>query len=184
MAAVEFALIAPTLIVLVMGVVELAFRFRAKEEATRYVHEVSDLLSREDTLTTQDLKDLYTAAPCMMMGVDTASRVDMDISSVGYGAAPSLTPRVYWRRVAGTSVNFNVTDLAGMGNASETVIRVGIRYRYTSPISSLFGGPTLSLVQEAITRPRQLRVIPVDSNTDENGVAQTFTANSGTPPCT
>jgi len=34
-AATEFALIAPALIFLVMGVFELSFRFRAAEEATR-----------------------------------------------------------------------------------------------------------------------------------------------------
>jgi Flp pilus assembly protein TadG len=184
MAAVEFALIAPTLIVLVMGVMELAFRFRAKEEATRYVHVIADLLSRETSLTTQELRDLYTAAPCMMKPLETASRVDVDISSVGYGAAPTLTPRIYWRRVAGSNVNFTVGNLADMGAASETVVRVGVRYRYSSPISSLFGGPNLSLEEEAITRPRETRIIPIDTHTDENGVIQTFTANAGPALCT
>ena len=184
MAAVEFALLAPTLIVLVMGVMELAFRFRAREQTTRYVHELSDLLSRELSLTTQNLRDLYTATPCMMKPLATSSRVDMDISSIGYGAAPGLTPRVYWRRVAGSSVNFNTSSVAGMGAASETVIRVGLRYRYTSPISSLFGGPDISLTGEAIARPRQVRVIPIDAHEDENGVIQTFAANTGSAPCT
>ncbi len=36
-AATEFALIAPALIFLIMGVFEMSFRFRASEEATRYV---------------------------------------------------------------------------------------------------------------------------------------------------
>ena len=184
MAAVEFALIAPTLIVLVMGVMELAFRFRAKEHTTRYVHELSDLLSRQESLTTQDLRDLYTAAPCMMKPLDTSSRVDIDISSIGYGAAPNLTPRIYWRRVAGANVNFLTSNMDGMGAASETVIRVGVRYHYSSPISSLFGGPNVSLVEEAVTRPRQIRIIPIDAHNDENGVIQTFTANSGPAPCT
>jgi Flp pilus assembly protein TadG len=41
-AAAEFALIAPALIFLIMGVFEMSFRFRASEEATRYVHQVAD----------------------------------------------------------------------------------------------------------------------------------------------
>lgn len=183
MAAVEFALIAPTLIMLVMGVLELTFRFRAKEEATRYVHEISDLIARDDTWTTQDLRNLYTAAPCMMKPLDTTSRLDIDISSIGYGTDVNRTPRVYWRRIAGTAVNFDTASVAGMGASNETVIRVGVRYRYTSPISSLFGGPNLALDEEAVTRPRDTRVIRIDNQADENGVPQTFTANGGAPPC-
>jgi hypothetical protein len=145
---------------------------------------VSDLLSRETTLTTQDLRDLYTAAPCMMKPLDTATRVDLDISSAGYGAAPTYTPRVFWRRVAGSAVIFDTSTIAGMGAATDTVIRVGVRYRYSSPISSLFGGPNLTLEEEAITRPRQTRIITIDAHTDENGVSQTFSANGGPAPCT
>jgi len=182
MAAVEFALIAPTLIVLVMGVLELSFRFRAKEEATRYVHVVSDLLAREETLTTQNLKDLYSAAPCMMKPLDTASRLDLDISSITYGSDVNHTPSVAWRRVAGTQINFTPTDYSAMGGALETVIRVGVRYQYTSPISSLFGGPNLSLTGEAITRPRETRVITMDGLTSQAGIT-TFTANTGPAPC-
>jgi Flp pilus assembly protein TadG len=45
-AAAEFALIAPALIFLIMGVFEMSFRFRASEEATRYVHQIADIVSR------------------------------------------------------------------------------------------------------------------------------------------
>jgi Flp pilus assembly protein TadG len=174
MAAVEFALIAPALIFLVIGVMEMAFRFRAKEEAVRYVHQVADLISRENNLTTAQLKQIYDASIYMMKPLETTSRLDLDVSSVGYGAAPALTPSIMWRRVSGTAVPFTVTDTNGMGGANETVIRVGVRYRYTSPISSLFGGANMSIEEEAISRPREQRVIPVDSHTNENGVITYF----------
>jgi Flp pilus assembly protein TadG len=55
-AAAEFALIAPALIFLIMGVFEMSFRFRASEEATRYVHQVADLVSRESIITSDYVK--------------------------------------------------------------------------------------------------------------------------------
>ena len=66
MAAVEFALIAPTLIVLFMGVLEMTFRFRANEEATRYVHQAADLISREAEHTNSSLLEIYGASVYMM----------------------------------------------------------------------------------------------------------------------
>ena len=51
---------------------------------------------------TQNLRDIYSAAPCMMKPLDTATRVDLDIASIGYGSDVNHTPRVYWRRVAGS----------------------------------------------------------------------------------
>ena len=74
-AATEFALIAPALIFLVMGVFELSFRFRAAEEATRYVHQVADLISRETTLTTGGLEEIRDASIFMMNPLDTTGRV-------------------------------------------------------------------------------------------------------------
>ena len=65
-AAVEFAFIAPALIFLVMGVLEMSFRFRASEEATRYVHQVADLIGREKDMTTEQLGKIYAAAVHMM----------------------------------------------------------------------------------------------------------------------
>jgi Flp pilus assembly protein TadG len=174
MAAVEFALIAPALIFLVIGVIEMAFRFRAKEEATRYVHQVSDLISRENTLTTANLNEIYSAAVYMMKPLDTTTRLDLDIASIGYGTDINKTPRIYWRRVAGSQVPLTLANTNGMGGSNETVIRVAVRYRYTSPISSLFGGPNVNVIGEAIARPREVRVISVDGHTDENGVVVTF----------
>ena len=177
MAAVEFAMIAPALMLLVVGVMEMTFRFRAKEEATRYVHQVADLIARGGAnITTADLTTLYDASVNMMKPVETTSRVDIDIASIVYGSDANLTPRIAWRRIKGTGgqIALNTSSAAGMGGANETVIRVAVRYRYSSPLTTLFGGPNVSIEEEAIARPREVRVIRVDGITAENTAAVPF----------
>jgi Flp pilus assembly protein TadG len=173
-AATEFALIAPALIVMVMGVLEMSMRFRAVEEASRYVHQVADLISREDTLTTAALNEIYDASTEMMKPLDTTDNLDLDVSSVIF-RTNAATPSIAWRRVAGEAISFNAEEAAGMGAENETVLRVGIRYRYESVLSSMFGGGTVNIEREAFARPREERIIRIDGAAEDNGgEARTF----------
>ncbi len=172
-AAVEFALIAPALIFLVMGVFEMSFRFRASEEATRYVHEVADLVSRETELTSDKLEDIYNAATHMMTPLETTDMLDLDISSIGF-VGDDADPDLLWRRVAGGAVDFDLNDASGMGVEDESVIRVGIRYTYESVLTSLFGGPVMAIEKEAFARPRVERLIEMDGDTDDGGSISYF----------
>lgn len=175
-AAVEFAFIAPTLIFLVMGVLEMSFRFRAGDEATRYVHQVADLIARDDAIKQSELASLYGAAPHMMKPLETTDALDLDITSVGFEGDP-VTPKVYWRRVGGTAVDFDITETEDMGVKDETVIRVGVRYRYESVLSKLFGGSTLSIERQAFTRPRVDRIVTIDGQSQDDGTIKYFTAS-------
>jgi Flp pilus assembly protein TadG len=173
-AATEFALIAPALIFLVMGVLEMSMRFRASEEASRYVHQVADLISREEDLTNDTLNEIYKASIQMMKPLDTTNNLDLDISSVMF-KTNAATPTIVWRRVAGTAVAFSAAEAAGMGVKDETVLRIGIRYRYTSVLSSMFGGAAMNIEREAFARPREERVVKIDGKSEDNGgTARTF----------
>lgn len=169
LAAVEFALIAPALIFLFLGVLEMSLRFRASEEASRYVHQVADLVSRETDLDIDDLEEIYGASVHMMRPLDTTDRLDFDASSVGFEGSGDPEPFVMWRRVGGAPVDFDVIEAEGLGQVGESVIRIGIRYRYDSPITTLFGGPTLMIERSAYARPRQERLIAMDGETDDGG---------------
>ena len=172
-AAAEFALIAPALIFLIMGVFEMSFRFRASEEATRYVHQVADLISRETGLTTAQLEEIRDASVFMMNPLDTTENLDLDISSIGF-AGSAATPEFLWRRVAGTPVPFDINDAEGMGLANESVIRVGVRYNYQSILTDLFGGGFMAIERSAYTRPRVERLVSLDGSTDDGGALTYF----------
>lgn len=172
-AAVEFALIAPALIFLIMGVFEMSFRFRASEEATRYVHEVADLVSRETELSKSKLDDIYNAATYMMKPLETTERLDLDIASIGF-VGNTADPDLLWRRVAGAPVDFDLAETAGMGVEDESVVRVGIRYTYESILTTLFGGPVMAIEKEAFARPRVERLIEMDGVYDDGGSISYF----------
>ena len=175
-AAVEFALIAPALIVFFVGVFEVTFRFRASEEATRYVHQVADLISREHSMTTADLTSMYNASINMMKPLDTTSKLDLDVVAVQYteDASNNPTQKVLWRRTAGAQVPFTISKTVGLGQLDESVIWVGIRYRYESPVTSMFGGSKINMVRESFARPRALRLIKMDGSEDHNGASKTI----------
>lgn len=167
-AAAEFALIAPALIFLIMGVLEMSFRFRATEEATRYVHQVADIVSRETDLEQDDLQELFDASVFMMQPLDTTNDLDLDIASVGFEGADA-EPTILWRRVAGTEVSFDISETQGMGIEDESIIRVGIRYNYQSVLTELFGGGSMVIEKSAYARPRIERKVALDGQTDDGG---------------
>jgi hypothetical protein len=167
-AAAEFALIAPALIFLIMGVFEMSFRFRASEEATRYVHQIADIVSRETELTEADLQELYEASIFMMKPLETTENLDIDISSVGF-IGDDAEPDILWRRVAGTEVSFSLEETEGMGIEDESVIRVGVRYNYQSVLTELFGGGFMAIEKSAYARPRIDRMVALDGDTDDGG---------------
>lgn len=167
-AATEFALIAPALIFLTMGVFEMSFRFRASEEATRYVHQVADLVSREEDLSSAAITEIYEAAVFMMKPLETTDKLDLDVSSVGF-EGEDADPEILWRRVAGTPVDYDITEAEGMGVDGESVIRVGIRYEYNSVLTELFGGSTVFVEKTAYARPRIDKRVSVDGSPDDGG---------------
>jgi Flp pilus assembly protein TadG len=170
-AATEFALIAPALIFLVMGVFEMSFRFRATEEATRYVHQIADLVSRETALTTEAIGEMYGASVHMMKPLDAIDNLDLDVSSVGF-EGEDATPTILWRRVAGHEVTFDPSTVDGMGVQDESVIRVGVRYNYQSVLSELFGGGFMAIEKTAYARPRIERKVSIDgAKTDGGAIA-------------
>lgn len=173
-AATEFALIAPALIFIVVGVLEMSLRFRASEEATRYVHQAADLIARESTLSTANVDDIYNASIHMMKPIETTENLDFDLSAIGFEDNADKTPFLLWRRIAGAEIPYDLSDSAGLGEATESVIRVGVRYNYESPITTLFGGDTLAIVRYSYTRPRTTRLISMDGKTDDNGAVQYF----------
>jgi Flp pilus assembly protein TadG len=167
-AAAEFALIAPALIFLIMGVLEMSFRFRATEEATRYVHQVADIVSRETDLEQADLQELFDASVFMMQPLDTTNDLDLDVASVGFEGADA-EPTILWRRVAGTEVSFDISETQGMGIEDESIIRVGVRYNYQSVLTELFGGGSIVIEKSAYARPRIERKVALDGQTDDGG---------------
>jgi hypothetical protein len=107
----------------------------------------------------------------MMMPLETTDNLDLDIASVGF---EDDEPTYYWRRVAGSPVDFELERAAGMGLEGETVIRVGVRYTYESVLTNLFGGSIMNVEREAFARPRIERIVTMDGANEDGGAITYF----------
>jgi hypothetical protein len=161
LAALEFALIAPFLAILIMGIAEMSLRFRATDEFHRYLQQAGDYLARAEELTSGDIDAIHDAAGEMMKPVHVSGRLHMDVSSIGF--TPNGSPELLWRRHRGDEPpDFEISEAAGLGDPGESVIRVGARFTYQSPISGLLGVNTMRLDEAVWFRPRVTRVIAID----------------------
>ena len=168
LAALEFALIAPFLAVLILGIAEMSLRFRATDEFHRYLQQAGDFLSREDALVSADIDAIHAAAAQIMKPVTVADRLEIDVSSIGFTADGS--PELLWRRHRGSPPPaFDVTSAAGLGAPGESVIRVGARFTYDSPITGMIGAKAMALDESIWFRPRVTRVIAIDGSLADAG---------------
>ncbi len=166
-AIVEFAMIAPVLIVFAVGILEMSLRFRAGEEATRYVHQVADLVGREHAVTSSDITTLFNASVYMMKPVDTTSALDLHVRSVGFPKHSHQSPFLLWERSKGSPIDFDFATAQGLGEDGDSVIHVGVRFHYDSPLSAMFGGSAMAIERSALVRPRAVRLISIDGHESE-----------------
>ena len=168
-AALEFALIAPFLAVLIYGLIEMTLRFRAADEFQRYLQQAGDYLSREEELYATDIDDIFAAASQMIRSAETSGTLHIDVASIGFKSDGS--PELLWRRHRGdTPPALNVAAAAGLGDPGESVLRVSARFNYETPISQIVGAGRMSLDEAVFYRPRVTRLIAIDGAIHDAGV--------------
>lgn len=165
-AATEFAFLAPILIAMFLGIVELGMRYRVAEETSRYVHQIADMVSREEGLTSDNITDLHNAAEVMMQPVGDLDNLHLEIASIGFDDDTDATPFVLWTRAIGESLVIPLEDAEGLGTADESVIRVAVRYNYQSPLGLMFND-IMSVEKVAYLRPRLVRQVKIDGQKSE-----------------
>ncbi|WP_213270848.1 TadE/TadG family type IV pilus assembly protein [Hyphomonas sp.] len=169
--AVEFAFIAPLLVLIFFGCIELSFLMRADRRVTATAASLGDLTSRLASVTDADMHELYNAAAVMMQPY-RASETRMRISSIvdnGDGQK-----RVAWSdghemtaRAAGSLVV--VPD--GIVPSPGSVILTEIEYDYDSGISLIID-TNITMGDTFYLRPR--RVSTIERIRDGGGGAPAF----------
>jgi len=176
-AALEFALVAPFLVILILGIIEVSLRVRAADNFQRYLYQAGDYFSRQDQLFTADIDEMYAAAADIMAPLDTSGRLDIDVASVGFISDGS--PELLWRRERGNAPgDLDLVPMEGMGDPGESVIRVGATFRYTTPLSGILGGDSMTMTREVYFRPRLTRVIALNGEIHDDGANWTLDGQS------
>lgn len=135
--AVEFALIAPVMVMLYLGLAEMTMALMANRRVSHVASAVGDLVAQFPSTTTSELGDIFAVGDAVMEPFPTGT---LAIRLTSIKADVSGTPKVVWSRVKGTTLsalatNSTVTLPVGLIAANETIIMANTRYTYTSTVA-------------------------------------------------
>ncbi|MBL8558968.1 MAG: pilus assembly protein [Hyphomonadaceae bacterium] len=154
LAALEFALMAPMMVLILFGSIELTELMATNRRAENTTASLADVVSRDTVITNAELTDLWAAAGALMYP-NTATPMQMRISSVQVQTATEA--RVLWSdgyggyapRAAGSTFSLP----SGMMVPGTSVVVAETSYRYNPPIG-VFLDLAFDLKHVEYRRPR------------------------------
>ncbi|NBB65220.1 pilus assembly protein [Pseudomonas sp. ODNR1LW] len=159
--AVEFALIAPVMILFYAGMVDLCQAYMALKRTNHVAAATADLASQSTVLTAAEVDGVFQAGPSLMAPFDAGS-LEQRISSVT--RVSSTKYQVDWSRssksTGGLSGDLAVADADvpdDMLEDGESVIIAEAAYTYESPFKQFL--PEIRFERRAILEPRRSAVI-------------------------
>lgn len=156
----EFALIAPVLILFYFGTVEFCLALLAQRRAGHVAAAVGDLTAQSATLTQANMQDVFRISRTIMAPYATTS-LRIRISHVSRNNAGVLT--VDWGCVSGGWAKRSANDTAGLPVSilqnNQSMVFSETSYAYDSPLDMFF--PSLTNFTATVPyRPRLSQTIP------------------------
>ena len=152
--AVEFALLAPFMIALYLGSVQLTLGLTADRKVSQVANSVADLVTQDDFVTDADLLDIYAAADAILNPFAPAP-LSLRITSVRMDADGEIF--VDWSEGDGMPAldTDSLPDLPdGLLAPMNSIIMVEANYRFATNLGELTKTP-ITLSDTAYLRPRR-----------------------------
>jgi Flp pilus assembly protein TadG len=162
LAATEFALIVPLMLVLFLGTIDVSSGVAVDRKVTFMARTLSDLTSRATSVDDNDLNNFFAASTAIMTPY-SAVPVQRTISELWIDPSTS-NARVQWSkgsapRGPGTTVaissNLIATDSTGKAVPNQYLIFSEVSYLYVPLIGYVMDKSGVNLKDVAYTRPRQ-----------------------------
>lgn len=157
--AVEFAMIAPVMILLYFGCIELSFMMTLDRKVTSAASSLGDLAARDDIITDADLADIVQATRMIMQPNDiTLAR--MRLTSIGDQDNDGVM-KVTWSdgyNMSAYAEDSNFVVPADIAPSGGSVILAEVEYDYESPFGFFFRSKK-TLRDEFYLRPRRVNFI-------------------------
>lgn len=154
-AAIEFALIAPVMIMLYLGLAELTLAMMAERRASHAASVVADLVAQSSQMNTTQMTDVFQVADAILAPFPT-STLTMRVSSVKADA--NATPKVVWSRGDGmTALAAGATPTGVPANllaSGDSVIMAEVAYIWDSPLKKTIPN-ALRFRQTFFLKPRK-----------------------------
>jgi hypothetical protein len=163
-AAIEFAIILPTIFIMFMGVVEISNFIILNQRTEKVAHAIADLISQSETITTREMDTILNATEEMMEPFPFGANGHVIITSVHRN--PEESPEVAWRYEGGGTLQNVHSDFGGAPgqlsplpdgfvlNERETVIIAEVYYNYEPFLTSMFSSGSNQLYKYAFYKPR------------------------------
>ncbi|MCA8899655.1 MAG: pilus assembly protein [Hyphomonas sp.] len=165
--ALEFALIAPVLILIYLGAVELSLLMRVDRRVTSTSASLGDLTARLATVTDSDMAEMFAAAKVMMQPYDAADARLRITSIVDSGNG---SPKVSWSDAYNVDPYAKGTVLtvpAGIVPSPGSVILAEVEYDYVSSFGYVIS-TSKTISDKFYLRPRRVAQISRTSTADED----------------
>jgi Flp pilus assembly protein TadG len=168
LAAVEFAMVFPMMVVMCFGVVEISSAISVDRKATQVARTLSDLTSQNVSVADADLISFGQAAKAIMTPYP-ASELKSSITEV-YVDKTTGVARVQWSKALTIDASGNVTIAAGPHNQSDVVVLPSglvvakawgsyviwseVSYKYTPAVGYVLATSGITFRDASFTRPR------------------------------
>jgi Flp pilus assembly protein TadG len=155
LAAVEFALLAPVMILLYCGLGELTLAMMAERQAAHSASVVGDLVAQTPSMNTVQMTDIFNVGASIMAPFPAAP-LKLRVSSVK--ADVNGVPKVIWTQDHGVGTLTPGDTMAGFPAAllaaGDSVVQADVSYTFTSPIQQVVHAP-ISFSQSFYFKPRR-----------------------------
>ncbi len=150
-AAVEFALIAPVLIALYLGLAEMCQAYMAQKRASHVTSQIADIIAQTDVVTRDDIADYFAIGATVLKPFPTTP-LTMRVTAITRGS--DGVARVVWSQGQGmTGRSGTVAVPSGLIANGESIIMSEANYAYQSPLAKLLPGVT-NFASTYYLRPR------------------------------
>jgi Flp pilus assembly protein TadG len=153
LAAVEFGLIAPLLVTMLLGSVEVTNMVMCDQKVESMASAASDLVAQKSSVSTSDVNDVFTATNTILYPYSTTT-VSITITSIIQDPNNVNNAIVAWSNAQNATphtVGTSMTVPAGLITAGGSVIYSEVRYSYTSPLTGLV---TSTMTSNFYSKPR------------------------------
>ncbi len=141
--AIEFALVAPILIMAYLGLSELTLGMMASRKASHLAASIGDLAAQSETLSSANITDLFAIGTSMLQPFSTSgTSLKIRLTSVTMQSNNKAT--VDWSAVQNMT-KYNAGDVisavtTSQISAGQSLIMTEVEYDYSSPIGNFLPG--------------------------------------------
>ena len=151
-ALVEFALILPMMLTLLIGVIEVSNLTRLDRKVTNAAHTATDLVSQNSSLSEAELTDIYKAVELSLFPFDQ-NMIRVAIVSYVYDPDDGSSSVDWSENSNGGSIGNAAMLVDDLGVPGQSLVVATVQYNY-SPLFGDFLFDGFTIEESAFSRPR------------------------------